>query len=54
MEESFTKFIFCYKLVECKNGMTESVGTQELFHTIVVYSKPPLKKLVFLTKIPVY
>ena len=27
------------------NGMTKSVGTQKLFHTVVVHSKPRIEKI---------
>ena len=34
-----------------KNGMTESVSTQKLFHAIVAHSKPLIKKMIFIVKV---
>ena len=31
-----------------KNGMTEPVSTQKLFHTEVLHSKPPIEKIAFI------
>ena len=37
-----------------KNGMKESASTLKIFQAIAVHSKPPIKKLVFVIKSPVY
>ena len=43
-QESIVKTLLIIFLLV--NRITESVSTQKLFHTVVVYSKPPTEKKV--------